>query len=32
MSRMLTSNQVVFEWAVPSVQAPLVYLILGAAS
>lgn len=32
MTRMLTSNQVVFEWAAPSVLAPVVYLILGAAA
>lgn len=31
LSRLLTSNQVVFEWAAPSVLAPVVYFILGAA-
>lgn len=32
ITRMLTSNQVVFEWAAPSVLAPVIYLILGFAA
>lgn len=31
MARMLTSNQVVFEWAAPSILAPVIYLILWSA-
>lgn len=32
LSRLLTSNQVVFEWGAPSVLAVVIYFILGAAA
>lgn len=32
LSRLLTSNQVVFEWAAPSILAPLLYFILWSAA
>jgi len=32
LSRFYTSNQVVFEWAAPSILAPLLYLILWSVA